>query len=210
MDIWFILSIFLFVKLVEGAELDELASDHKCTRIQRTEKIATKYESGPCIQSFKARCGWFSLDLCTFYKQEICDKNSNTTQYMYSTVYVCCEGYIEAPNGTCISKELADPVWVVMKENNTDVVYVNKDDIPTTTLKPKPLKDTQTVDEKEEGLGISRGALAGAACAIVFLIVVIAFTVIGVRKRKKRQAKSKNTIETDVDDAGQEMLTTST
>lgn len=35
----------------------------------------------------------------------------------------------------------------------------------------------------EEESVLSKGAIAGAGCAVVFLIIVIAFTVIGIRKR---------------------------
>ncbi|CAC5386895.1 unnamed protein product [Mytilus coruscus] len=152
------------------------------------------YEIGPCVQAYKARCGWFSLDLCTFYKKEICDKNSNRTQYYYSTVRVCCDDYIEAPNGTCISIKSADPVWVLDKENKTDVVYVNIEDIPTTT--------TRSNHQAQ------KGAIAGAGCAVVFLIIVIAFTVIGIRKRRLRRPKKKP--DTGKEGEGETMLTMST
>ncbi|CAC5385553.1 unnamed protein product [Mytilus coruscus] len=100
------------------------------------------YESGPCVQAYKARCGWFSLDLCTFYKKEICDKNSNRTQYYYSTVSVCGDDYIEAPNGTCIN-----------------VVYVNIEDIPTKTTRSnrQAQKGHATMIGKKTGKCVSQG-----------------------------------------------------
>ncbi|XP_063396204.1 uncharacterized protein LOC134680863 [Mytilus trossulus] len=198
----------LLLVFVEGNEIEESSSNHRCNKVKRTEKIAQMYESGPCVQAYKARCGWFSLDLCTFYKKEICDKNSNRTQYYYSTVSVCCDDYIEAPNGTCISVKSADPIWVLDKENKTDVVYVNIEDIPTTTTRAnrQAQKGQQIVHSKEEESVLSKGAIAGAGCAVVFLIIVIAFTVIGIRKRRLRRPKKKP----ESDNEGETMLTSST
>lgn len=200
----------LLLVFVEGTEIEGSPSNHRCNKIKRTEKIAQMYEIGPCVQAYKARCGWFSLDLCTFYKKEICDKNSNRTQYYYSTVRVCCDDYIEAPNGTCISVKSADPVWVLDKENKTDVVYVNIEDIPTTTTRSnhQAQKGQQIVHSKEEESGLSKGAIAGAGCAVVFLIIVIAFTVIGIRKRRLRRPKKKP--DTGKEGEGETMLTMST
>ncbi|CAG2185692.1 unnamed protein product [Mytilus edulis] len=197
----------LLLVFVEGNEIEESSSNHRCNKVKRTEKIAQMYESGPCVQAYKARCGWFSLDLCTFYKKEICDKNSNRTQYYYSTVSVCCDDYIEAPNGTCISVKSADPIWVLDKENKTDVVYVNIEDIPTTThANRQAQKGQQIVHSKDEESVLSKGAIAGAGCAVVFLIIVIAFTVIGIRKRRLRRPKKKP----ESDNEGETMLTSST
>ncbi|XP_071180034.1 uncharacterized protein [Mytilus edulis] len=198
----------LLLVFVEGNEIEESSSNHRCNKVKRTEKIAQMYESGPCVQAYKARCGWFSLDLCTFYKKEICDKNSNRTQYYYSTVSVCCDDYIEAPNGTCISVKSADPIWVLDKENKTDVVYVNIEDIPTTTTHAnrQAQKGQQIVHSKDEESVLSKGAIAGAGCAVVFLIIVIAFTVIGIRKRRLRRPKKKP----ESDNEGETMLTSST
>ncbi|XP_076107285.1 uncharacterized protein LOC143075658 [Mytilus galloprovincialis] len=204
------ISVFfvLLLVFVEGNEIEESSSNHRCNKVKRTEKIAQMYESGPCVQAYKARCGWFSLDLCTFYKKEICDKNSNRTQYYYSTVSVCCDDYIEAPNGTCISVKSADPIWVLDKENKTDVVYVNIEDIPTTTTRAnrQAQKGQQIVHSNEEESVLSKGAIAGAGCAVVFLIIVIAFTVIGIRKRRLRRPKKKP----ELDNEGETMLTSST
>ena len=186
-----------------GDKTDTLQKDHRCSKIKRVERLSYLYQSGPCVISYKARCGWFSLDLCTFYKKEICDKNSNVTHYYYSTVKVCCDGFIEAPNGTCISIKSADPQWVREKEFNDTDVFVNVGDIPTTT-KPKAHKGQQLPpDDKESSL--SPGALAGAGCAVLFLVVVAGFTIMNIYKRKKRRPKKKDSPKRE--EAGMSMLT---
>ncbi|VDH95474.1 Hypothetical predicted protein [Mytilus galloprovincialis] len=196
------ISVFfvLLLVFVEGNKIEESSSNHRCNKVKRTEKIAQMYESGPCVQAYKARCGWFSLDLCTFYKKEICDKNSNRTQYYYSTVSVCCDDYIEAPNGTCISVKSADPIWVLDKENKTEI-YTN-----VLLCINDAQKGQQIVHSNEEESVLSKGAIAGAGCAVVFLIIVIAFTVIGIRKRRLRRPKKKP----ELDNEGETMLTSST
>lgn len=200
----FVLILQCIVNIV-GDKTDILQKDHRCSKIKRVERLSYLYQSGPCVVSYKARCGWFSLDLCTFYKKQICDKNSNVTQYYYSTVKVCCDGFIEAPNGTCISKKSADPQWVIDKENDTAVVYVNIGDIPT-TLEPKPQRGDQLVQADDEESSISPGALAGAGCAGLFLVIVVAFMIISIYKRRKRRPKKKESRERD----GMTMLTTTT
>lgn len=193
---------------IVGDKTDTLQKDHRCSKIKRVERLSYLYQSGPCVVSYKARCGWFSLDLCTFYKKQICDKNSNVTQYYYSTVKVCCDGFIEAPNGTCINKKSADPQWVKDKEiNDAEVVYVNIDDIPT-TLKPKLQRGDQLVHADHEESSISPGTLAGAGCAVLFIVIVVAFLIISIYKKRKRRPKKKDNPERD--EAGNTMLTTTT
>lgn len=200
-SILFLLLEYIYVVCVSGNGPQDNPTDNRCTKIQRTEKLSSLYESGPCVTAYKARCGWFSLDLCTFYKKEICDKNSNVTQHVYSTVRVCCDGFIEAPNGTCISRQSADPQWI---KDITDAVYVNIDDIPTSTVsKSEVQKEHQFIQDDKPKL--SAGALAGAGCGALFVLIIIAFVVIGLCKRRKRRPKK--TPKTDKEEAGMTMLT---
>ena len=60
-------------------------------------------------------------------------------------------------------------------------MFVNVSDIPT-TMKPKAHKGQQLPpDDKESSL--SPGALAGAGCAVLFLVVVAGFTIMNIYKR---------------------------
>ena len=61
-------------------------------------------------------------------------------------------------------------------------MYVNIDDIPTTT-KPKAQKGQQLVHADDEESSLSPGALAGAGCAVLFLVVVVGFTIMNIYKR---------------------------
>ena len=61
-------------------------------------------------------------------------------------------------------------------------VYVNIDDIPT-TKKPKAHKGQQLVHTDDKESSLSPGALAGAGCAVLFLVVVVGFTIMNIYKR---------------------------
>ena len=63
-----------------------------------------------------------------------------------------------------------------------EVVYVNIDDIPT-TLKPKLQRGDQLVHADHEESSISPGTLAGAGCAVLFIVIVVAFLIISIYKK---------------------------
>ncbi|XP_021347903.1 uncharacterized protein LOC110446886 isoform X2 [Mizuhopecten yessoensis] len=181
------------------------ASDHKCTFIKA--KTMTKFEQvyKPCKLSYRARCTWFSLDYCTFYHEQYCNKNYNTSEIVYVKVIECCKTYVLAPNGTCVVKtQVENDDWYIRKQNSTTTeipVHINPID---TGPGKNPVKghsgDGDSVDpskvtkvkNKDNSMTLSHGAYAGIGCALLFLGIIAVLVFIGVRKRRRRYAARKS------------------
>ncbi|XP_060074704.1 uncharacterized protein LOC132554376 [Ylistrum balloti] len=180
------------------------ASDHKCTFIKA--KTITKYEQvyKPCKLSYRARCSWFSLDYCTFYHEQYCNKNYNTSETVYIKVIECCKTYVAAPNGTCILlSKVENDDWYIMKQNTTTDAPVQINPIGNEPVKNPQIGDSDNtdfvdpskvykVDNKGGGMTLSHGAYAGIGCALLFLGIIAVLTFIGVRKRRRRFAAQKS------------------
>lgn len=201
---WMTVLVFCFLASVISVG----ASEHKCTFIKA--KTITKFEQvyKPCKLSYRARCSWFSLDYCTFYHEQYCNKNFNTSEIVYVKVIECCNKYVMAPNGTCVLlSKVENDDWYIMKLNATTE--------PPVVVKPidhKPVKNAQsgdydTIDSRDPSkvsrvetkesstMTLSHGAYAGIGCALLFLGIIGVLTFIGVRKRRRRFAAQKSSSE---------------
>ncbi|XP_060586867.1 uncharacterized protein LOC132742452 isoform X2 [Ruditapes philippinarum] len=150
--------IFLVI-LVPGFYV---ASGSKCTNVLKKTEVLEVVVKEPCIQKYTARCGWLSLNYCTFYHNTHCDKKVNETIEKYYVKTDCCKGFFMAMNGTCI----VDP-------NHKELVILGQK------------------TEKKVKMEISGGGYAGIACGLVLIITIAAFIFIAVQKRKKKKQSMK-------------------
>ncbi|XP_033747829.1 uncharacterized protein LOC117332877 [Pecten maximus] len=183
------------------------ASDHKCTYMRA--KTITKFEQvyKPCKLSYRARCSWFSLDYCTFYHEQYCNKNFNTSETVYVNVIECCKKYVMAPNGTCVLlSKVENDEWYIMKQNVTTDAPVEIIPIGSGPVKSPQSGDSNSigsidpskvskVETKDSSMTLSHGAYAGIGCALLFLGIIGVLTFIGVRKRRRRFAAQKSSSE---------------
>ncbi|KAK3595780.1 hypothetical protein CHS0354_025416 [Potamilus streckersoni] len=79
-----------------------LVSGRLCTEVKAGNRMEEVDVGFPCIQKYSARCGWFSLEYCTFYHHTICKKVVNQTVTFYYAETWCCPGYVMAENSTCV------------------------------------------------------------------------------------------------------------
>ncbi|XP_045172956.1 uncharacterized protein LOC123534678 isoform X3 [Mercenaria mercenaria] len=133
-------------------------SGNKCTNVLGKNEIHEVVVKEPCIQKYTARCGWLSLNYCTFYHNTYCDKKVNETIKKYYVKTECCKGFLMARNGSCI-----------MDPNHKEDPVIG----------PKK--------EKRVKMEISGGGYAGIACGLILIVTIVAFIIIAVRKRKKKQ-----------------------
>ncbi|KAK3084734.1 hypothetical protein FSP39_018127 [Pinctada imbricata] len=178
-------------------------NDNKmCERLRRRDH--TKVITEPCVEAYKARCGWFSLTYCTFYHKVFCTRIENTTEVSYYAVLECCDGFLEAPNGTCLDLKTLDQNIVARIKNETAGIknkdsIVNPEDIPKVTqkyMKDNPPSMSGIRNQREPSkspstsfLDLSHGAYAGIICAMVLVLIIMAFIIIAIRKKKIRQSK---------------------
>ncbi|XP_052801559.1 uncharacterized protein LOC128232189 isoform X2 [Mya arenaria] len=132
-------------------------SASKCTNVHSRNDIKEVVKKEPCIQQYTARCGWLSLNYCTFYHTTYCDKKVNQTLTTYFIVTECCEGFYTAKNGSC----LLDPLY----------------------LKSSQLQKPSTEEEDK----MSGGVYAGIACGIILLLTIVVFSVIAVKKKRRKE-----------------------
>ncbi|KAL4223544.1 hypothetical protein ACF0H5_017015 [Mactra antiquata] len=155
---------------------------NKCTNVLSRDKIQEVVKKEPCTRSYTARCGWLSLNYCTFYHRTFCDKKVNETITTYYIVTDCCKGYIMGQEGTCIKKRpgMIYPTTPKKLVSPVDPDYKHE---PILQSKSKPT-------EKNE---ISGGVYAGIGCGLVLMLSIAVFTVIAVRKRKKKKRLDQST-----------------
>ncbi|KAL3858085.1 hypothetical protein ACJMK2_012699 [Sinanodonta woodiana] len=79
-----------------------LVSGRLCTEVKASNRMEEVEVGFPCTQTYTARCGWFSLDYCTFYHRTICKKLVNQTVTFYYAETWCCTGYVMAENSSCV------------------------------------------------------------------------------------------------------------
>lgn len=167
-----ILPTFVLFQLLIGS-----ASCGKCTSVLNRNEIHEVTQKEPCVQKYEARCGWLSLNYCTFYRQTMCDKKKNVTVTIYYHLTECCKGYYEAKNGTCIKKQPG--------------VYYKVDPTPhpiPVSVDPNFVEDVPLQQKgPEKKTEVSGGAYAGIACGLVLIITITVFIVIAIQKRKKKK-----------------------
>lgn len=155
----------------------------KCYEMKPVNLTEFTTKTEPCKQKFTQRCGWFSLSYCTAYRTGVCHSSWNGTYEHFSQVEVCCPGFKEGPNGECV----------------VDVEYKSDDakDSGTDTKTQEIEVETENIKEisSEPDLKLPHGAYAGIACAVIFIIAFTTMTVLGVRKRKRRQALKSTQLE---------------
>lgn len=146
---------------------------NKCYKMKPVNLTEVTSKTESCKQKFTQRCGWFSLSYCTFYRTALCHSTWNGTYTHYSRTEVCCPGFKEGPTGKCIK----------------DTEYKS--------TPPSVLEKIENIEEISTGpdLKLPHGAYAGIACAGIFIIAFTTMTVLGVRKRRRRQAKKSNQLE---------------
>lgn len=157
-----------------------LVSCNKCTNVLSRDKVQEVVVKNPCIQSYTARCGWLSLNYCTFYFQTTCDKKINETIKIYYVVTDCCKGYILDTDGTCIKMK---PGMIYPSTPRKPYSSVNPD------YKHEPMKQAKIKLAENK---MSGGVYAGIGCGLVLVASVIVFIVIAVRKRKGKQLQNQN------------------
>ncbi|XP_060586866.1 uncharacterized protein LOC132742452 isoform X1 [Ruditapes philippinarum] len=172
--------IFLVI-LVPGFYV---ASGSKCTNVLKKTEVLEVVVKEPCIQKYTARCGWLSLNYCTFYHNTHCDKKVNETIEKYYVKTDCCKGFFMAMNGTCIEKK---PGVVYHDIKPTPQVSVSSAVDPN----HKELVILGQKTEKKVKMEISGGGYAGIACGLVLIITIAAFIFIAVQKRKKKKQSMK-------------------
>ncbi|XP_052227079.1 uncharacterized protein LOC127841946 isoform X2 [Dreissena polymorpha] len=156
---WFPLMMCLFVGI---------ASATKCTNVLHRKETQEVLKKEPCIQKYTARCGWLSLNYCTFYHSTYCDRKANETITLYYIETTCCEGFYQAKNGSCL----------------TDAAFVKGEPVDA---------GSRGVTDK-----MSVGVYAGIACGTILLATIAAFIGVAVRKRKRRQLTEKRSREQHV------------
>ncbi|XP_014771182.1 uncharacterized protein LOC106869812 isoform X2 [Octopus bimaculoides] len=72
-----------------------------CQKSVKEEKTREVVERKKCIQKYVTRCGFFSLDSCTFYKTTTCLKRYDQNITIYHTVLDCCPGWAKSDSETC-------------------------------------------------------------------------------------------------------------
>lgn len=153
-----------------------------CTDVLSRDIIKEVAFKQPCMQKYTARCGWLSLNYCTFYHQTYCDKKRNDTVVTYYVKTDCCKGFYRAQNGSCLSfgsgkdhrhTTTKAPGYIIISNggNHTHKVSVS------------------TVKHEDFGEKISAGGYAGIICGFVLLCAVAFFIMRAVRKRQKRKPR---------------------
>lgn len=166
-----------------------------CTDVLSRDVIQEVEYKEPCIQKYTARCGWLSLNYCTFYHQTYCDKKKNDTVTTYYVVTQCCQGYYRASNGSCLLVKSGDV------ENSKTTIkppgYVFISDGGNHSGKPDVQAIKHKVEEKE--IEISVGGYAGIICGFIFICAVAFFIIRAFRKRQKRKPRKPPPVATNIE-----------
>ncbi|XP_052801558.1 uncharacterized protein LOC128232189 isoform X1 [Mya arenaria] len=152
-------------------------SASKCTNVHSRNDIKEVVKKEPCIQQYTARCGWLSLNYCTFYHTTYCDKKVNQTLTTYFIVTECCEGFYTAKNGSCLRK-LPGVRYEIPKPDSSKLSTVDP-----LYLKSSQLQKPSTEEEDK----MSGGVYAGIACGIILLLTIVVFSVIAVKKKRRKE-----------------------
>ncbi|KAH3886233.1 uncharacterized protein LOC127841946 isoform X1 [Dreissena polymorpha] len=174
---WFPLMMCLFVGI---------ASATKCTNVLHRKETQEVLKKEPCIQKYTARCGWLSLNYCTFYHSTYCDRKANETITLYYIETTCCEGFYQAKNGSCLKKVpgVSYEIYELKESPTADAAFVKGEPVDA---------GSRGVTDK-----MSVGVYAGIACGTILLATIAAFIGVAVRKRKRRQLTEKRSREQHV------------
>ncbi|XP_041348854.1 uncharacterized protein LOC121368263 isoform X2 [Gigantopelta aegis] len=167
-------ALYLFCVIVLAVPVS--SKGRICTKLVPQTKVIPKQSTKLCNQSYQAHCGWFTREMCTFYEQVECEEVKNITKLVPKIVYVCCPGWVQLSNQSCIREEDAG---IFYKDNTTQIHIVYEGD---------PEKHSE-VYEDEDISELSSGAFAAVACAGLFILCVAIVIAIHVRKRQKRLQK---------------------
>ncbi|XP_025089131.1 uncharacterized protein LOC112561109 isoform X2 [Pomacea canaliculata] len=151
---WLVVTACLFL-------LVNVSQSRICTRMTAEKHFKVEKIKTTCVQTFEAKCGWFSLSTCTYNETVDCIKEENRTTTIYRIAEDCCPGYSRSLEGKCIRDSRAH----------------------------SSLDDGRRDDGKIY-LGLSHGAYAGIVCGVLFVACITLLTVMHYHKRKKRQKKS--------------------
>lgn len=154
---------FLFILLL-SVILVNVSSAMWCTRLRRVTHVESYVVLTQCTKAYKAKCGWFTSNECTYYELVECPVEKNKTLEKYMIVEECCPGYELDPinNITCI------------KTHSEGVHYYDA------------AKDNTFLE-------LSHGVYAGIFCTTIFVLCVSILIVIHILKRK-RNAKLKSDV----------------
>ncbi|PVD31410.1 hypothetical protein C0Q70_06822 [Pomacea canaliculata] len=158
----------------------------------KVEKIKTT-----CVQTFEAKCGWFSLSTCTYNETVDCIKEENRTTTIYRIAEDCCPGYSRSLEGKCIPESDIEQKDRITTENVNEQESAEhttlQNDIHGFTTGDSRAHSSLDDGRRDDGkiyLGLSHGAYAGIVCGVLFVACITLLTVMHYHKRKKRQKKS--------------------
>lgn len=155
-----------------------------CSDVLSKDIIKEVVHKEPCTRKYTARCGWLSLNYCTFYHQTFCDRKKNDTVVTYYVKTHCCKGFYKAQNGSCISMKIdVDDTRIIDK--GPDYIVISNGG--NHTYKGSISEITEIGKKKK--IEISEGGYAGIICGFVFLCAMIFFIIRAVRKRQLRKPK---------------------
>ncbi|XP_070206459.1 uncharacterized protein [Littorina saxatilis] len=135
-----------------------------CTRMTLEQVVKSQPYMDQCIGTYEARCGWFSVKMCTFNESVPCVKEMNRTVTIYRVVEDCCPGYHRNNDGKCIMDE---------------------------GFKPARSRSDDEDDDDGLFLGASPGVYAGIICGILFVACIALLVAVHYRKRRLRADKQK-------------------
>lgn len=156
-----------------------------CSDVLSRDVIQEVEYKEPCIQKYTARCGWLSLNYCTFYHQTFCDKKKNDTVTTYYVVTRCCQGYYRALNGSCLLVNVVDVENSKTSTKSPGYVFISNGGNHSHKVDIQAVK--QNPEKKE--IEISTGGYAGIICGFLFICAVTFFIIRAIRKRQKRKPR---------------------
>ncbi|XP_055862185.1 uncharacterized protein LOC106071020 isoform X1 [Biomphalaria glabrata] len=184
----------LLIELLIVTCILQFTSGRMCTRLVKRQHVQTELVMTQCTQSYKARCGWFSSLMCTYYELVECPVEHNRTIAEYIVVEECCPGFVLDPinNVTCIreNNDQQEEVTTIQSEIERNVSEV------TTDCSSLETKISDSDNSKSVGglhydledntiFGLSHGAYAGIVCTLLFFMCVIILTAWHIFKRKR-------------------------
>ncbi|GAB1609826.1 hypothetical protein Ahia01_001268500 [Argonauta hians] len=96
----FLLLLFCLSQLSASSATKSLG--RWCQKSIKEEKVQEVVERKKCNKKYNARCGFFSVDTCVFYKTTICVRQYEVNVTVYHKVLDCCPGWTKSDNETCV------------------------------------------------------------------------------------------------------------
>ncbi|XP_070206458.1 uncharacterized protein [Littorina saxatilis] len=160
-----------------------------CTRMTLEQVVKSQPYMDQCIGTYEARCGWFSVKMCTFNESVPCVKEMNRTVTIYRVVEDCCPGYHRNNDGKCISD--AETAKKSQAAEKTSQGGLDPSDTVDEGFKPARSRSDDEDDDDGLFLGASPGVYAGIICGILFVACIALLVAVHYRKRRLRADKQK-------------------